>query len=109
MASPPYTGSLIWKSWIQPSVLETLWYSEAVIGVNTSSRVGAFTFRMGILIFTVFTKSQIWLIFSLSEKQFSVPDEDQWSNLDLTKLPKHQLRQVNMLGIQGFTNQTYNW
>ena len=32
---------------------------------------------MGILIFTVFTKSQILWIFSLSEKQFSVPDEDQ--------------------------------
>ena len=60
---------------------------------------------MGILIFTVCTKSQI---FSLSEKQFSVPDGDQWSNLDLTKLPKHQLTQLNMLGIQGFTNQTYN-
>ncbi len=43
---------------------------------------------MGILIFTVFKKSQIWLIFSLSEKQFSLPDEDQWSNLDLTELPE---------------------
>ena len=55
-----------------------LWHSEAVFGVKSSSRVGALTFRqenwhsssfwwyrMGILIFTVFRKSQIWLISAL--------------------------------------------